>query len=449
MNAPVSSQQSQVDIGRILDDGPWTGLQKLVVLLAAFAIIADGFDGQLIGYAIPSLMAEWGVSRGEFAPVVASGLVGMGIGTACAGLFADRFGRKFALIASIVVFGVATCAIGFSQNIWQVALIRFIAGLGVGGALPTATTVTAEFTPLRHRTLAITATIVCVPFGGMLAGFVAGHVIPLYGWRGLFWIGGAIPLILPLILIVKLPESPRFLAHNSNRWAELRTLLGRMSRPVPNDISFFDSREQAVAGNGGVKALFQQGRGFDTVALWIACFAVLLATYSAFSWLPTMLTGEGVSGAVAGTGLTAYNLGGVLGAMVCAYAVTRFGSKWPLAIFTAGGAVSAFFLMTIKPAENIDLLIVGIGMHGLFVTTVQCIIYSLCANVYPTNIRATGTAATLAIGRLGAILSSFVGAAMITAGGAFSYFAMLGAAMVVAMFALWFVKNQIRPVEKT
>jgi AAHS family 4-hydroxybenzoate transporter-like MFS transporter len=217
MNAPVSSQQSQVDIGRILDDGPWTGLQKLVVLLAAFAIIADGFDGQLIGYAIPSLMAEWGVSRGEFAPVVASGLVGMGIGTACAGLFADRFGRKFALIASIVVFGVATCAIGFSQNIWQVALIRFIAGLGVGGALPTATTVTAEFTPLRHRTLAITATIVCVPFGGMLAGFVAGHVIPLYGWRGLFWIGGAIPLILPLILIVKLPESPRFLAHNSNR----------------------------------------------------------------------------------------------------------------------------------------------------------------------------------------------------------------------------------------
>lgn len=325
-------------------------------------------------------------------------------------------------------------------------IIRLVAGFGVGAALPIATTITAEFTPLRHRTLAITATIVCVPFGGMLAGFFAGNVIPAYGWRGLFWIGGALPLILPVILAIKLPESPRFLAHNEHRWQELRNLLGRMSRPVEGEASFIDSREQAVSNDGRVKALFQDGRGFDTIALWIACFAALLATYSAFSWLPTMLTNEGVSTAVAGLGLTAYNLGGVLGAMVCAYAVTRFGSRWPLALFSAGGALTAFFLMAVKPADNVNLIIAGVGLHGLFVTTVQCIIYSLCANVYPTNIRATGTAATLSVGRLGAILSAFVASAMITMGGAVSYFAMLGVSMAVVMVALWLVRNQIRPV---
>src|SRR3954469_2676876 len=104
-----------VDIGQILDDGPWTTMQKLVVILAALSIVADGFDGQLIGFAIPLIIKEWGVSRGDFAPVVASGLIGMGIGSACAGLFADRFGRRLAVIGSIALFSLATCAIGFSH----------------------------------------------------------------------------------------------------------------------------------------------------------------------------------------------------------------------------------------------------------------------------------------------------------------------------------------------
>ena len=448
MSAIGGNAGHTVDIGQILDDGPWTAMQKLVVVMAALAIVADGFDGQLIGYAIPSLIKEWGVTRGDFAPVVASGLVGMGIGSACAGLLADHFGRRIAIICSVLIFSVATCAIGFSQNLWMVAALRFIAGLGIGGALPTSTTMTAEFTPARSRTMAITATIVCVPLGGMLAGVFASFVLPAYGWRGLFWIGGLIPLAIGLLLLLKLPESPRFLAHHHGRWPELTKLLSRMARPLPASTVFIDTREQEVAEDAGVRALFQQGRGRDTIALWIACFACLLAVYSAFSWLPTMLANEGLSGAVAGSGLTAYNLGGVCGALICAAAVARYGSRWPLALFSAGGAISAFLLMGVNPTQNTNLLIFGVGVHGLFVTTVQCIIYSLCANVYPTNVRATGTAATLAIGRLGAILSAFAGAAVITAGGASTYFTMLGVAMIVVLVCLWSVKQQIRPVRQ-
>src|SRR4051794_28151085 len=448
MSVIDTSRGQTVDIGQILDDGPWTTMQKLVIILAALSIVADGFDGQLIGFAIPSIIKEWGVTRGDFAPVVASGLVGMGIGSACAGLFADQFGRRFAVIGSIAIFSLATCAIGFSQNLWMIAALRFIAGLGIGGALPTSTTMTAEFTPARSRTLAITATIVCVPLGGMLAGVFASFVLPSFGWRGLFWLGGLLPLTLSAVLFLRLPESPRFLAHHHARWPELIKQLGRMSRPVAAGTAFIDSREQDVSEDAGVRALFQQGRARDTIALWCACFMCLLAVYSAFSWLPTMLANEGLSASVAGSGLTAYNLGGVCGALLCAVAITRYGSRWPLAVCCAGGAASAFILQGVNPTESTNLLIFGLGVHGLFVTTVQCIMYALCANVYPTNVRATGTAATLAIGRLGAILSAFAGAAVITAGGASAYFTMLGLAMVCVLVALWMVKNQILPVRK-
>lgn len=449
MNYATSAASSATtDIGKILDDGPWTSVQKSMVILAALTIVADGFDGQLIGYALPSIMAEWGLSRSDFAPVVASGLIGMGIGSAFAGLWADRVGRRFAAIASVLIFSVATMCIGFSTNLTMLAALRFIAGLGIGGALPSATTLTAEFTPARNRTMAITATIVCVPLGGMLAGLFASYILPAFGWRYLFWIGGAIPLALAALLIAKLEESPRYLAHNQARWPELERLLGRMSRPVPAGTVFKDSHEVDPGEKTGVRGLFAQGRMRDTLALWVACFGTLLAAYSAFSWMPAMLTNEGLSPSIASAGLTAYNLGGVCGALICAAAITRFGSRWPLAIFAAGGALSALFLVQADPGANVGVFVAGIGVHGLFVNTVQCIIYSLCAHVYPTNIRATGTASTLAFGRLGAILSAFAGAVVISAGGSQGYFTMLAVSLMVVLVALWTVRNQIVPVKR-
>src|SRR6185437_9379105 len=178
-SAGVAPAGNVVDIGRVLDDGPFTLIQKIVVLLAALSIVVDGFDSQLIGFAIPVLIKEWGIARSAFVPVLAAGLIGMGIGSACAGLFADRFGRRWAVIGSVLLFGAATCGISFAPDIGTMAVLRLIAGLGIGGALPSSTTMTAEYTPARSRTLAITATIVCVPLGGMIAGLFAHVILPV------------------------------------------------------------------------------------------------------------------------------------------------------------------------------------------------------------------------------------------------------------------------------
>ncbi|RQT72121.1 MFS transporter [Burkholderia cepacia] len=436
-----------VDIGRTLDDGPFSAFQRTVVLLAALAIVMDGFDGQLIGFAIPSLIKEWGITRNAFAPAVAAGLVGMGIGSAFAGLFADRFGRRWAIIGSVLVFGLATSSIALSPDVTTIAILRFFAGLGIGGALPSATTMTAEFTPARRRTLAVTATIVCVPLGGMLAGLFASVVLPHYGWRGLFLIGGTLPVALALLLYFVMPESPRYLARHQERWNELRHLLTRMSRSVQPDAVFADQKEQKAVQRPGFRALFADGQGHDTIAIWVAFFMNLIAVYSAFSWLPTMLAGEGLSPSVAGSGLTAYNLGGVFGAISCAVAIGRFGSRWPLLVCCLMACASALFLRGLDVSAHTTLLVFGIGLHGLFVNAVQSTMYALCAYVYPTEIRATGTASALAFGRLGAILSAFAGAFVITQGGASAYLGMLGAAMAMVFICLMIVRRHIPPIK--
>ncbi|MEX3676946.1 MFS transporter, partial [Paraburkholderia sp. BR14320] len=123
--AGIARGGNTVDIGHALDDGPYTLLQKIAVVLAALSIVVDGFDSQLIGFAIPMLIKEWGNTRNAFAPVVAAGLIGMGIGSAFAGLFADRFGRRWAVIGSVFVFGLATCAISLAPNVAAIAALRF------------------------------------------------------------------------------------------------------------------------------------------------------------------------------------------------------------------------------------------------------------------------------------------------------------------------------------
>lgn len=447
MSNSATAMQPTADIGHLLDDGAFSGFQKLVVCLAALSIVMDGFDGQLIGFAIPSLIKEWGITRNAFAPAVAAGLVGMGIGSAFAGLFADRFGRRWAVIGSVFVFGVATSLISLSTDVTMIAILRFFAGLGIGGALPSSTTMTAEFSPARRRTLAVTATIVCVPLGGMLAGLFAGWVLPHYGWRGLFLFGGMIAVAFSIVLFFAIPESPRYLARHPQRWAELRTLLTRMSRPVSHDVRFSDLREQQSAGalsaRTGFGALFGHGLARDTMALWVAFFMNLLAVYSAFSWLPTMLAGEGLSPAVAGEGLTAYNIGGVFGALLCAVMIGRFGSRRPLLLCCLAATASALFLRSLDVKSQTALFVAGIGVHGMFVNAVQCAMYALCAYIYPTEVRATGTASALAFGRLGAILSAFAGAVLITQGGASAYLGMLALAMLVVFFAIFAIRRHI------
>ncbi|MHC5305777.1 MFS transporter [Bartonella sp. LJL80] len=434
--------KSVIDISTTLDNAPFTFYQKLIVFFAAVAVILDGFDSQLIGYAAPALMREWGLTRNEFMPAVVAGVFGMGVG-ATTGVFADSFGRKKAIMVYLLIFGVFTCLVGTQNNLTGIAIFRFLAGIGIGGALPIATTIAAEFTPQRYRTLIVTSTIVCVPLGGVVAGFFAEVIMPDFGWRMMFFIGGAMPIALMLFCIFATPETPKYLVRYPERWGELRNIFARMGMKVDAETKFTDVAEQSREKRSGYGALFHDNLARDTSAIWCAFFFCLAAVYAAFSWLPTMLTSVDIAQEVARRGLTAYNLGGVVGALVCAWFITKFGSFWPLILCSAAGALSALAIELFNVQNHITLLIVMLCLHGLFVNAVQSTMYALCAYIYPTKIRATGTSGALMFGRVGAIAAAFGGAPVITYGGATGYFWLLGGSMIIVTIALLVVRRHI------
>jgi len=416
------------------------------MILAALAVVCDGYSNQLIGFAIPAIMRDWHAPRSDFGPVLALGLIGMTVGSVVGGRIGDLAGRRPALIGSVFLFGVATLASSFTHTVTMLALCRFLSGLGLGGSLPAASTLIAEVTPRKNRGLAVVLTIVCMPLGGMLAGIVASQILPSAGWKSLFLSGGIAPIALSLVLFFVLPESPYFLVRYPGRRIELIDFLRRSGHHMPDDATFDEVRPQSQRSGASIASLFGPGLTRDTIALWCSFFSCLLAVYLVFSWLPTMLIAQGMSLKAASSALAAYNFGGVLGALCFGALVGSFGSRRLMLSTAFGGAVSALLLVGIGISTHgtQPLLILGIGVHGFFVNATQTALFALAAHVYTADIRATGSAFAIAFGRTGAIMVAYVGSGVIQFGRP-AYLEVLAIAMVFAFAALATVRNHIAP----
>jgi AAHS family 4-hydroxybenzoate transporter-like MFS transporter len=429
--------EPSADIGTLIDSARWSRLQKSVLAMAALAVVFDGFDNQLLGFAIPAMVRDWHVARSAFSIVVALGFVGMAFGSALAGRIGDIFGRRTALILSVVVFGAATSATAFADGVLALAILRFLAGAGIGGALPNATTISAEFTPLTRRSMAVILTIVCVPVGGMLGGVAAAWILPALGWRTLFGLGGAAPIVFAAVLWFAMPESPRFLSRRPERWPELRAMLARIGSPVAEGTRFIDVAEERLEAGTMWKMLLGPGLRNDTLFLWLCFFCSLLTVNMAFSWLPSLLASEGWGLAESSSGLAYYNFGGIFGAILCGAWISGSGSRRPMTWCALGAAGSA---VAIGPAPSLPVAV--LGLHGFFVNAVQASAFTLSNHIYTTRVRATGAAFALSVGRLGSLVAAFTGAPLVQAGRA-AFLDFLALAMFGAFVALALIGNHI------
>jgi AAHS family 4-hydroxybenzoate transporter-like MFS transporter len=433
-----------IDVGLVLNEGAWGGYQRWLVFLTAIAVVFDGIDNQLLGIVIPTLMREWGVPRSAFAPLVSLGYLGMMIGGAVAGVAGDRFGRRTALLASVVTFGAMTLAAATAAGPAELGWLRFLAGIGLGGAIPNAAALAAELVPLRQRPIAVTVTIVCVPLGATIAGLLGIRVLPVLGWRMLFVAGGVLPLVAAVFIFRLLPESPRYLARHPARWSELVRLLARIGHPVDAATSFTDSTEQLIQ-RASIRALFTDEYRRDTFALSAAFFSCLLAVYCGFSWLTSLLSAAGFTPSTANTGITAFNLGGVAGALLGGVAIARVGSRLSMLSMSAGAVISALVLSrtAIAPATGTVVIIAWLTLLGALINGVQTTMYALAAHVYPGAVRATGVGTAFAFGRIGAILSGYAGSWAIGYRGSASFFGLIAAAMLATLAALAIVRRHV------
>jgi AAHS family 4-hydroxybenzoate transporter-like MFS transporter len=436
-----------VDVGAAIDEGRWTGYQKLLIFGTALTIILDGVDNQLLPNAVPTLIKEWGRPRADFTSALALGPFGMMIGGLLGGMLGDRIGRRSALLASVITFAVVTLAIAFVDTIAMLGAMRFLAGVGLGGAMPNAATLASEYVPARRRPFAVTLTIVCIPLGGALAGELAARVIPGYGWRTLFILGGIIPIVLALVLWKILPESPRYLARHRERWAELTRTMRRIGHALPDDVEYTEAAASgAPAKPASIGSLFAPGLAWDTIALCASFFFCLMVNYIVILLLPAMLTGDevGFTQPAASRALAISNYGGVAGAILGALVIQRLGSRVTMLGMSAGAIICAIVLTGTKldPQDTLFLMTM-ILLTGALLNAVQTTMYALAAHVFPTSIRSTGVGTAVAVGRVGNVLAAYVGEYALRGGGPPGYFTSIAVLMAVVLLSLAMVRRHV------
>jgi AAHS family 4-hydroxybenzoate transporter-like MFS transporter len=458
-----------VDVGAVLDEGRWTGYQKLLIFGTALTIILDGVDNQLLPNAVPKLIEEWGRPRADFTNALALGPFGMMIGGLLGGMLGDRIGRRSTLLASVLTFAVVTLAIAFVDSVAigamrvvagvglggampvdSVAMLgamRFLAGVGLGGAMPNAATLASEYVPARRRPFAVTLTIVCIPLGGALAGELAARVIPTYGWRTLFVLGGVIPIVLALALWKVLPESPRYLARRRERWPELTRTMRRIGHAIPDDVEYTEAAASgAPAKPASIGSLFAPGLARDTLALCASFFFCLMVNYIVILLLPAMLTGKevGFTQPAASRALAISNYGGVAGAILGALVIQRLGSRVTMLGMSAGAIVCAVVLTgtRLDPQDTLFLMTM-ILLSGALLNGVQTTMYALAAHVFPTSIRSTGVGTAVAVGRVGNVLAAYVGEYALRGGGPPGYFTSIAVLMAVVLLSLAMVRRHV------
>ena len=406
------SDVSSIDVAAFIDAQPVGGFQIRLLLTCAAVLFLDGFDTQAIGYVAPALAKEWGLSKGSLGPVFSAGLFGLMIGALVFGPLADRIGRRKIIIFSTLAFGIGTLATSVIDDVDSLLAIRFLTGLGLGGAMPNAVAMTSEFSPRRRR-----ATMVMIMFcgfsvGAALGGFLAAALIPQFGWRSVFVVGGVAPLLLVPILALRLPESVRFLALTGRAHERVAELLGFISpRAVFAPATQFVVHEAELAGIP-VLHLFRDGRTLVTLLLWVVFFMSLLDLYFLSNWLPTVLNDLGASVSEAAAIGSMLQVGGVVGTFALGSIIDRFSFRaLALVYFIAVFAVGAIGQL----GHSAVFVTMAIFAAGFCIVGGQIAANALAATFYPTSVRATGVGWALGIGRVGSIVGPLVGGALLIA----------------------------------
>src|SRR5216684_2371013 len=403
---------SPIDVAEFIDQQPVGGFQIRLLLTCAAVLFLDGFDTQAIGYVAPALAKEWSLSKGALGPVFSAGLFGLMIGALVFGPLADRVGRKKIIILSTLAFGLGALVTAFVQDVNMLLAIRFLTGLGLGGAMPNAIAMTSEFNPRRRR-----ATMVMIMFcgfsvGAALGGFLAAALIPQFGWRSVFVVGGLAPLLLVPILARRLPESVRFLALTGRAQERVAELLGSISpRAVFAPATQFVVHEPELTGIP-VLHLFRDGRTLVTLLLWVVFFMSLLDLYFLSNWLPTVLNDLGASVSEAAMIGSMLQVGGVVGTFALGSIIDRFSFRaLALVYFVAVFAVGAIGQL----GHSVIFVSMAIFAAGFCIVGGQIAANALAAGFYPTAVRATGVGWALGIGRIGSIVGPLVGGALLIA----------------------------------
>lgn len=429
-----STVRAAADIRSIIDSGPMRSTQLVVIALCFVLNMFDGMDVLAISFAAPVLASSWSIPPETLGLVFSAALVGMTLGALVLAPLADIFGRRSVIMTALAIIAVGMLTTAFTQSVFQISVMRFVTGLGVGALLASLATMTAEYSPTRHRNLAVTFVQAGYPVGGILSGLLANWLIPNFGWQSMFIAGGIITALALPVVAVFMPESLDFLAKKQPPRA-LERLNGVLKRMGHAPLKRLPESIDEPHGAARIGALLVAERRIPTVLLWLAFFITFGTLYFFLLWIPRLASAAGLPLDLAILASVVFNVGSVIGMVVLGYLSDRHGLKRLIIIWllTATALMVAFGFLRDPPTIMVVLALLGFTVQGGFIG-----LYPMAARMYPTLVRSTGVGWAIGIGRIGAIVAPVVAGVLMAQGvsmaGSFIIFAvpLLFAAAAVA-----------------
>jgi AAHS family 4-hydroxybenzoate transporter-like MFS transporter len=401
------SDDSTVNVTTAINAARISGYQWLILAICLLIAMFDGYDTQGIAYVAPVIAHDLGMSPAQLGPIFSAALVGLTLGAIFFGMLADKIGRKQAIVWSVLIFGIFSILTPSGHTFKSLLILRFLAGVGLGGALPNTIAYVLEYSPLRMRGLLVNSPNSFFALGSIVGGLLATKLIPTFGWQSTFYVGGGGPLLFLVVIIFFLPESARFLLASGRPMGRVEAIMRRVlpDRRFAPGTQF--SLEPQLPGIT-VKHLFSEGRSYATILLWLAFFMNLFVLLYLINWMPTLLRAAGQPLQVAILLTVWYNIGGFLGGLAMGWLGDRFGSLHTV-LFVAYAGAAVFIGTAAYNIDNIAILLPAMFLTGVSINGGQATLNTITATYYPTAIRATGIGWALGIGRIGSILGPIVG----------------------------------------
>ncbi|GEO27672.1 MFS transporter [Alicyclobacillus acidoterrestris] len=431
----------RVNVSRLIDETPFTAYQVITVIIGFLLLALDGYDAQVISFVAPELEKVWGTSSAALAPIFSSSLVGLAIGALISGPIADKIGRKTTVIIAVFLFGIFSILTTTSSGLGALLFWRLVTGFGLGGCMGNVTALLAEYAPTRIRKTVLSIMWCGFPFGATIGGVISAKMIPAFGWKSVFFLGGIAPIVLGFIAVFGMPESIRFLVLHGRNRNRIVTPLNRIagSGSVSNHNDFYLPEEKLPGFP--VKHLFTEGRALNTILVWIVFFMTLLLIYFLTNWMPTLLKGVGFPMGKAIIATAMLQGGGIVGTIVLGSTSDR---RNPKVILGISSVIAAILLIVLGYMHTIGALIAVLFFAGFFIVGVQSNMNAIAASVYPTSARSTGASWALGVGRIGSIVGPLIGGVLVAANWSLPNILMLAAlAAIIAAIGLALISRNL------
>ena len=418
MSEAAASASSADLVAQVIDDGKASGQQFLVVALCLLFNMVDGFDITAIAILAKSIGQELGFAEDRIGIIGGAGLAGMMLGATLLAPLSDFAGRRKIIIIGLSLVGASVLLLATANSFTEFLVLRFVSGLGAGALLASQASLAAEYSPEKYRALAVTTVTVGYPAGAMMTSVIGDLIIPDYGWRGVFWFGGAAAIFMAIVALVLIPESLKYLFERrpANALERVNRILVKLKKPPIERLPEPSAEETAKSSNifQNILLLLSKTHRKATLTLWITFFMCFSTLYFLMTWIPLLMENSGFSAEAGRDAYFLFNLAAIFGV----FSVGSLATRWKLAnVVSSFLFLSAVAMVLFAAApEHLGLLLwitflIGFLQQGGFTG-----LYAIAAKTYPTSVRSTGIGWAIGLGRFGAVVGPIVAGYLIAAG---------------------------------